>query len=191
MNGIAGAQCEKSERGRAPREEFRKESEAKAAERISERAKVHPLLLRSAATGAASSGFNGSPCPTVFLELVVKCDAVNPQFLRGPALIVPAFLENPQDIRTLDFVQSLTPIATICRRLRFENEILLSQTRLLRDHHGALYSVLQFANIARPRLLLQLVHGSGRDLHNAFVHRQGKLAHEVVHKQRNILAPVS
>ena len=62
------------------------------------------------------------------------------------------------------------PIATIqvppnagVRRPRLENEVLLPQFRFLGDHHSALDCVLQFAHVSGPGMLLQDVHGAGRD----------------------------
>ena len=70
--------------------------------------------------------------------------------------------------------------------LRFQGEVLLAQLRLLRHHHGALYRVLQFANVARPGVLLQGIHGGGRDARDLLVHLARELAHEVVDQQRNV-----
>jgi hypothetical protein len=51
------------------------------------------------------------------------------------------------------------PLAAVAVLL--EDEVLFAQFRLLSHHHGALHGIFQFANIARPGLLLQLVHGGG------------------------------
>ena len=65
------------------------------------------------------------------------------------------------------------------------------QLRFLSDNHGALDRILQFANVAQPRLLLQVVHRYGRDPSDALVHGQRELADEVVDEHGDVLAAVA
>src|SRR6266567_7127039 len=97
--------------------------------------------------------FNRNTRPAVALELVVERDAVDVENLGSAALVASTFFENMQDVSPLDFVQTFAGGGSSW--LRFENEILLAQFRLLRDNQGALDGVFQFAHVAHPRLLLQ------------------------------------
>src|SRR5271166_129116 len=136
----------------------------------------------------ASVGLDRSASPAVLLQLVIKRDPVNIEDLRRMALIASAFLDHPQDVGALHFLQLLARGARSRDGLWLEDKVLLVQLRLLSHNHGALDRVLQFTNIAHPGLLLQLVHRRRRYPRNAFVHGQGELADEVVREQRDVLA---
>ena len=63
--------------------------------------------------------------------------------------------------------------------LRLEDEVLLAQLWLLNHDRGAFDRVLQFPHVAHPRLLLQLVHGRGRNAGYVLVHGEGEFTHEM------------
>ena len=85
----------------------------------------------------------------------------------------------------------LPAVAGACGGLRLEDEVLLAQLWLLRHDHGALDGILQFADIAHPGLLLQLVHGSGCDASDVLVHGEGELADEVFDERGNVFAALA
>ncbi len=61
-----------------------------------------------------------------------------------------------------------------------ESEVVIQEFGFLGNDHRSLDSVLQFANVARPWLLLQKVHGVGRDPRDALVHLLRELVNEVI-----------
>src|SRR5271165_1185696 len=146
-----------------------------------------PRALKSA--DCTHLAFGRGPAPAVAFQLVMQRHAVDAKHVGGAALIAVAFVEHAEDVGAFDFVQRL---AGDCgRSLRLENKILLLQLRLVRDHHGAFDGVFELANVAHPGLLLQLIHGRGRDAGDGLVHGQRKFAHEVLDQRRNVFAALA
>src|SRR6185437_14589828 len=168
MNGTAAVQGEKRLRDRVVPEEFRMGCEATPLTQPAETAKARDQRHPPARDAAASSAFSGCcACPSVSLQFVMQRDTINPQFLGSATLVLAAFLQHSQDVYALNFVKGLTAIDD---RLHLQAEILVAQCGLLRHHHRSLNCIFEFPDISRPWLLLQLVHGAGQDLSNAFVH---------------------
>src|SRR5258707_471314 len=65
------------------------------------------------------------------------------------------------------------------------------QNRVLRNDNGALDHVLQFADVAGPRILDQRRNGFGRDGIDSLPHLPAVLLYEVSHEQRNVFGPLT
>src|SRR5579863_2397040 len=107
------------------------------------------------------------------------------------ALIASTFLDHAQDVGALHLLELLARAVGNRRALWLEDEVLFMQLWLRSYNHSALHRVLQFANVAQPRLLLQLVHRCRRNPRDAFVHGLRELANEVIDQRRDVLAAVA
>src|SRR5258705_12970030 len=65
------------------------------------------------------------------------------------------------------------------------------QNRVLRNDNGALDYVLQFADVAGPRIFDQRRHGLGRDRIDRLTHLPAVLLYEVSHEKRNVLGSLT
>src|ERR1039458_8341621 len=131
------------------------------------------------------ASFHRRARPAIALELVMKRNPVDVEDLRGAALVAAAIFKHAENVGTLDLVEALAGCSGrggLC----LENKILLAQLRLLRHNHGTLDCILQFADVAHPGLLLQLVHSRGSDSSDVLVHGESELAHEMFDERRNV-----
>jgi len=81
-------------------------------------------------------------------------------------------------VSALHFIQAP---ATGRRAVRLlEDEVLLAQFWFLRDDHRTLNCIFELAHVAHPGLLLELIHGCRRNARNMLIHRERKLAHEML-----------
>ena len=63
--------------------------------------------------------------------------------------------------------------------------------RFLGNDHSPLHRIFQFAHIARPNLLLEQVHGRGRNPRDALAHGQREFTDEMVDQRGNIVPAVA
>src|SRR5579862_791771 len=85
-------------------------------------------------------GLQRSATPAIFLQLVIKRDAINIEYVGRMALIASAVREHTQDMSALNIFQRLA--VAVGNTILLEDEILLSKLRFLSYNHGALDRVL-------------------------------------------------
>src|SRR5215470_1541027 len=107
--------------------------------------------LRSGA-GADSSCLNSWLTPAVSFELVVQCHAVDAQNLSSTRLIPAGGLERSQDVRLLNFIQTLR--STVRNRIGLKDKVRFADLRFLGHHHRPFDGIFKLANVAGPWLLL-------------------------------------
>jgi len=136
--------------------------------------------------GGPKSGLNapGSGGNFESLHFVVKRTAGNSEAVSGPLNATTLILQDEIYIGVLHLLQSACNAAH--RRLPGVNGILElkmlgSQVIVLGNQYGAFQHIAQFANVARPRVLLQRIHGGfvGHHLSPDAVLRQA--AEKVLH----------
>src|SRR6267378_2866160 len=149
----------------------------------------NPRLARGAGCGAHRPV--GS-FQSMFLQPAIHGAAAQPQSLGCLAYIPFVAGESALDEIPLNFVEAhLLELGRAAGGLRAQTEVCCADGRAGRKEHAAFHRMIEFANVARPRMLVKSLDGGGVESGKFFAVTLRVTVEKMVRKEVDVLAAVT
>src|SRR6202158_105827 len=149
----------------------------------------NPRLVRGAGCGAHRPV---ASFQSMFLQPAIHGAAAQPQSLGCLAYISLVAGESALEEIPLNFVEAhLLQLGRAAGGLRSQTEVCRADGRAGRKEHAAFPRMIEFANVARPRMLMKSLDGGGVEAGKLFAVALRVTVEKVVRKEVDVLAAVT